>query len=109
MKKIEAIIRPERYEHVEKALEDAGFPAMTVSEVKGRGSQRGIILQYRGKTMKVNLLPKIKIEIIVEDKDLSRAVEIIQTAARTGMVGDGRIFVIPVEETYWVRKKEGSD
>ena len=109
MKKIEAIIRPERYEHVEKALEDAGFPAMTVSEVKGRGSQRGIILQYRGKTMKVNLLPKIKIEMVVQNNDLHHVVEIIQTAARTGLVGDGRIFVIPVEEAYWVRQDDISE
>ncbi|MCQ1539336.1 P-II family nitrogen regulator [Methanocalculus taiwanensis] len=109
MKKIEAIIRPERYEHVEKALEEHGFSAMTVSDVKGRGSQRGIILQYRGKTMKVNLLPKIKIEMVVRDEDLHRAVEVIQTAARTGMVGDGRIFVIPVEEAYWVRKDDKSE
>ena len=109
MKKIEAIIRPERYEHVEKALEDAGFPAMTVSDVKGRGSQRGIILQYRGKTMKVNLLPKIKIEMVVQNNDLHHVVEIIQTAARTGLVGDGRIFVIPVEEAYWVRQDDISE
>ncbi|MCP1662348.1 MAG: P-II family nitrogen regulator [Methanocalculus sp. MSAO_Arc1] len=104
MKKIEAVIRPERYEIVEKNLEDQGFTAMTVSEVKGRGSQKGITLQYRGGTMQVNLLPKIKIEMVVEDEDLERAVAIIQESARTGKVGDGRIFVLPVEKTYWVRK-----
>lgn len=106
VKKIEAIIRPERYEIVEKALEENGFSAMTVSEVKGRGAQKGITLQYRGGIMKVNLLPKIKIEMIIKDEDVSRAVEIIQTNARTGKVGDGRIFVLPVEGAYWVRKDD---
>jgi nitrogen regulatory protein P-II 1 len=103
MKKIEAIIRPERFEIVEKALDEAGFTAITVSEVKGRGAQKGITLQYRGGTMNVNLLPKIKVEMVVRGEDVAHVVEIIKHNARTGKAGDGRIFILPVEATYWVR------
>jgi len=103
LKKIEAIIRPERFEIVEKALEEHGFSALTVFEVQGRGTQKGITLQYRGRTMNVNLLPKMKIEMFVPDRDLMRAVDIIRQSAYTGKPGDGRIFVLPVDEEYWVR------
>ncbi|MBR1367989.1 hypothetical protein RJ53_00165 [Methanocalculus chunghsingensis] len=108
MKKIEAIIRPERYEVVEKALEENGFTAMTISEVQGRGAQKGITLQYRGGVMKVNLIPKIKIEIFSRDEDVEKIVGIIKNSAMTGKVGDGRIFVLPVEGEYWVRNHEGN-
>jgi len=106
MKKIEAIIRPERLEQVKKALEEKGFVAMTVSEVKGRGEQKGITLQFRGRTMEVDLLPKVKIEIVVSDDAVDAVIETIASAARTGKYGDGKIFVIPVEKAVRVRTGE---
>ncbi len=106
MKKIEAIIRPERLDPVKKALSEKGFVAMTVMEVLGRGEQKGIKLQYRGGTMEVDLLPKLKLEIFVSDADVDKAMETICTAARTGKFGDGRIFVSPVERSGRVRTGE---
>ncbi len=106
LKKIEAIIRPERFEKVKEALEKQGYYAMTVIEVRGRGEQRGITLQYRGSEVKVDLLPKVKIEIVAEDKDVDKIVEIITSAARTGKPGDGRIFILPVEKAVKVRTGE---
>ncbi len=106
LKKIEAIIRPERLEQVKKALEEHGFIAMTVSEVLGRGEQKGIKLQYRGGTMEVDLLPKLKLEIFLADKDVDTAMEVICSSARTGKFGDGRIFVSPVEKSGRVRTGE---
>ncbi len=106
MKKIEAIIRPERLEPVKKALEDKGFVAMTVMEVLGRGEQKGIKLQYRGGTMVVDLLPKLKIEMFVHDEDVKEAMKTICDSGRTGKFGDGRIFVSPVEISGKVRTGE---
>ncbi len=106
LKKIEAIIRPERLEQVKKALEENGFVAMTITEVLGRGEQKGIKLQYRGGTMEVDLLPKLKLEIILSDKDVDAAMEIICNSARTGKFGDGRIFVSPIEKSGRVRTGE---
>ena len=106
MKKIEAIIRPERLEHVKKALEDKGFVAMTVSEVRGRGEQKGITLQFRGRTMEVDLLPKVRIEVVVSDDAVDAVIDTIVKAARTGKYGDGKIFVIPVEKAVRVRTGE---
>ncbi|AEA47998.1 P-II family nitrogen regulator [Archaeoglobus veneficus] len=106
MKKVEAIIRPERLEHVKRALEEKGFVAMTVSEVKGRGEQKGITLQFRGRTMEVDLLPKVKVEIVVEDKAVDAVISTIVDAARTGKYGDGKIFVVPVEKAVRVRTGE---
>ena len=106
LKKIEAIIRPERLEQVKKALEENGFVAMTITEVLGRGEQKGIKLQYRGGTMEVDLLPKLKLEIFLSDKDVDSAMEIICNSARTGKFGDGRIFVSPVEKSGRVRTGE---
>lgn len=106
MKKIEAMIRPEKLEKVKSSLEKNGFIAMTVTEVKGRGEQKGIKLQFRGRTMEVDLLPKIKIEVIVKNEEVDKAVEVITTAARTGKCGDGKIFVIPVEKAIRVRTGE---
>lgn len=106
LKKIEAIIRPERLEQVKKALEENGFIAMTVSEVLGRGEQKGIKLQYRGGTMEVDLLPKLKLELFLADRDVETAMEIICNSARTGKFGDGRIFVSPVEKSGRVRTGE---
>ncbi len=107
MKKVEAIIRPERFEQVKKALEEAGYTAMTVYEVRGRGEQRGIELQYRGATIRVDLIPKVKIEIVLDnDEDVERVVRIIAENARTGRPGDGRIFIIPVERSIRIRTLE---
>jgi nitrogen regulatory protein P-II 1 len=106
MKKIEAIIRPERLEKVKSSLEKSGFVAMTVTEVKGRGEQKGIKLQFRGRTMEVDLLPKIKIEVVVKNDEVDKAVGIIADASRTGKCGDGKIFVIPVEMVVRVRTGE---
>ena len=106
MKKIEAIIRPERLEQVKRALEEKGVVAMTVIEVLGRGEQKGIKLQYRGGTMDVDLLPKLKMEIYVEDCEVDTVMKTICDAARTGKFGDGRIFVSAVEKSGKVRTGE---
>ena len=106
MKKIEAIIRPERLEQVKKALEEKGFVAMTIIDVLGRGEQKGIKLQYRGGTMEVDLLPKLKLEIFVHDADAKSVIKTICDAGRTGKFGDGRIFVSPVEISGKVRTGE---
>lgn len=101
-----AIIRPERLEFVKKDLEKGGIFGMTVLEVQGRGDQRGIQLQYRGGTMNVDLIPKIKVEIVVPDEKVVETVEIITNAARTGKVGDGRVFVLPVAVSFRIRTGE---
>ena len=106
MKKIEAVIRPERLEPVKKALEEKGFVAMTLTEVLGRGEQKGIKLQYRGGTMEVDLLPKLKLEMFVKDSDVNAVMKTICDSARTGKFGDGRIFVSPVERSGKVRTGE---
>ena len=103
MKKIEAIIRPERLGTVRKALEEMSYPGITVTEVKGHGKQEGITQQWRGKEYKVDLLPKAKIEIIVLDEDVAGTVETIVRTARTGELGDGKIFILPVEGVVRVR------
>ncbi len=106
MKKVEAIIRPEKLEDVKKALEEKGIVAMTITEVRGRGEQKGIKLQFRGRTMDVDLLPKVKIEIVVEDSRVDTVIKTIADSARTGRFGDGKIFVIPVEKSVRVRTGE---
>jgi nitrogen regulatory protein P-II 1 len=106
MKMVKAIIKPERFEFVKKALEDKGFIGMTISEVKGRGEQKGITLEYRGGLMTVDFLPKIQLDIVVRDSDLDNLVTIITEAARTGKIGDGKIFVIPIEKSIRIRTGE---
>jgi len=103
MKMVTAIIKPERFEFVKKALEDKGFVGMTITEVKGRGEQKGISLEYRGGKMTVDLLPKVKIEIVIRDKDVDDLVATLTGAARTGKIGDGKIFVVPVEKSIRIR------
>jgi nitrogen regulatory protein P-II 1 len=103
MKKIEAIIRQERLEGVKKALDNAGFYPMTISDVRGRGEQRGITLQFRGRSVHVDVLPKTKIEIVADDRKVDEIINTIIASARTGKPGDGKIFVIPVEECINVR------
>ena len=106
MKLIKAIIRPERFDFVKKALEDRGIYAITVTEVMGRGEQKGISLKYRGGTMAIELLPKVVIEIVVHDSEEIPVITSIETAAKTGKIGDGKIFVIPVERSVRVRTGE---
>ncbi|MFA5308438.1 MAG: P-II family nitrogen regulator [Dehalococcoidales bacterium] len=103
MKKIEAIIREEKLDAVKKALEKNSYFGMTVSEVSGRGKQKGIPLQWRVGEYRVDLLPKLKIELVVLDEDVSVAIDAIVRAARTGETGDGKIFVLPVETVVRVR------
>ena len=103
MKKIEAVIREERLEAVKKALEEKSYFGMTVSEVSGRGRQKGIPLQSRAGEYRVDLLPKLKIELVVFDEDVNTAVDAIVRNARTGKIGDGKVFVLPVESVIRVR------
>ncbi len=106
MKMIQAIIRPEKLDDVKRALEEKGFIALTIVDVKGRGEQKGITLQYRGKKMEVDFLPKVKIEIVVKDEEVEAAISTIRATARTGRIGDGKIFVLPVEMMARVRTDE---
>ncbi len=106
MKLVKAIIKPERFEFIKKALEEKGFISMTITEVRGRGEQKGISLEYRGGLMTVDILPKILIEIVIKEKDVDSVVAIITESARTGKIGDGKIFVIPVEKAIRIRTGE---
>jgi nitrogen regulatory protein P-II 1 len=103
MKKIEAIIREERLDAVKKALEEKSYFGMTVSEVSGRGKQKGLTLQWRVGEYRVDLLPKLKIELVVLDEDVAPVIDAIVMNARTGVAGDGKIFVLPVEMAVRVR------
>ena len=103
MKKIEAIIQQERLEAVKRALEENSYFGMTVGEVSGRGRQIGISLQWRVGEYRVDLLPKLKIELVVLDEDVPTAIDAIVCNARTGEIGDGKIFVMPVESVVRVR------
>jgi len=106
MKKIEAIIRPERLEMVRKALEELSYPGMTISEVKGHGKEAGLTEQWRGQEYRVELLSRVKIEIVVLDEDVAKTLNAIVRSARTGEAGDGKIFVIPIENAVRVRTGE---
>jgi nitrogen regulatory protein P-II 1 len=106
MKKVEAIIRPERLDAVKHALEEIGCIGMTVSEVRGRGRQRGVVHQWRGREYRVDLLPKVKLEIVLGDEMVEKVIQTIVESARTGSIGDGKIFVVPVEEVVRVRTGE---
>ena len=110
MKKIEAIIRPERLTAVKDALDEAGFTGLNTVQVMGRGVQRGIVHQGRGGvSVAVDMLPKTKVELVVKDDDVQRAIDIIIESSRTGEIGDGKIFVIPVEDAVRVRTNERGD
>ena len=106
MKKIEAIIRPERLDLVRHALDEISSPGLMITEIEGQGKQKGITRQWRGKEYKVELLPKIKIEIIVKDKDVGHITKAITEAAYTGSIGDGKIFVYSVENAIRIRTHE---
>ena len=106
MKKIEAIIKPFKLDDVKDALHEIGLQGLTVTEAKGFGRQKGHTELYRGAEYVVDFLPKVKIEVVVDDGMVERAIEAIQQAARTGRIGDGKIFIIPVEEAIRVRTGE---
>jgi nitrogen regulatory protein P-II 1 len=106
MKKIEAIIKPFKLDDVREALSEAGVSGLTVTEVKGFGRQKGHTELYRGAEYVVDFLPKVKIELVVDDKMLDRCIEAITAAARTGKIGDGKIFVTPVEQVIRIRTGE---
>jgi len=106
MKKIEAIIKPFKLEEVKEALSSVGIEGMTVSEVKGFGRQKGHTEIYRGNEYTVDFLPKIKIEIILVDDRVANAVEAITKAAKTGKIGDGKVFVSTIEEAIRIRTEE---
>jgi nitrogen regulatory protein PII len=109
MKKIEAIIKPFKLEEVKEALAEIGIEGMTVTEVKGFGRQKGQTEIYRGSEYVVDFLPKIKIELVVADDKYADAVSTIIKAARTGKIGDGKIFVLPVEEAIRIRTSERAE
>ncbi len=110
MKKIEAIIKPFKLDEVKEALHDVGIKGITVTEAKGFGRQKGHTELYRGAEYVVDFLPKVKIEIVMDDALVDRAIEAIQQAAHTGRIGDGKIFVTPVEEVIRIRTGErGTD
>ncbi|MBI5699402.1 P-II family nitrogen regulator [Candidatus Saganbacteria bacterium] len=106
MKKIEAIIRIEKLDEVRVALEKEGFVGMTVTEIKGRGSQKGVMLEWRAGEYRVEFLPKLKIELVVNGDRTEAAIRIIAEAARTGAIGDGKIFIYPVEDVVRIRTGE---
>ncbi|MHA7872777.1 MAG: P-II family nitrogen regulator [Hyphococcus sp.] len=106
MKKIEAIIKPFKLDDVKEALQDIGLQGMTVTDVRGFGRQKGHTELYRGAEYVVDFLPKVKIELVVEDNMVERTVETIKNAAHSGRIGDGKIFIIPVEESVRIRTGE---
>jgi nitrogen regulatory protein P-II 1 len=106
MKLVKAIIKPERFEFVKKALEEKGIISMTITEVRGRGEQKGIKLEYRGGLMTVDILPKLQIEIVVKETNVDTVVNTLCESARTGKIGDGKIFIIPVDKSIRIRTGE---
>jgi nitrogen regulatory protein P-II 1 len=106
MKKVEAIIKPFKLDDVKEALAEVGVQGLTVSEVKGFGRQKGHSELYRGAEYVVDFLPKVKVEVVVEDETVHKVVEAVERAARTGKIGDGKIFVFPVDEVVRIRTGE---
>ena len=106
MKLIKAIVRPNKVDDVRLALEKLNISGLTVTEVRGHGKQKGHTAIYRGKEYNVSLLPKMEIEVVVPDSMAEDAIKAIVTAARTGEIGDGRVFVMPVQESYRIRTGE---
>ncbi len=109
MKEIVAIIRPEKLEDVKKALEEIGCNGVTVVEVKGRGRQLGITESYRGSDYRIDLLPKTRLEIIINDEDVEKITDAIVKTAQTGDIGDGKIFISTVEEVIRIRTGESGE
>ncbi len=106
MKKVEAIVRPERVGVVRKALEEIGYPGITITEVRGHGAQKGAVQNYRGTEFVVDILQKVKLELVVADDAVDKLVKVICENGRTGAVGDGKIFISTVDEVVRVRTGE---
>jgi nitrogen regulatory protein P-II 1 len=106
MKKIEAIIRPEKLDAVRQALERSGYPGITVTEIEGHGLQKGTVQQWRGEKYKLDFLPKVKVEIVCVNQDVEKIIQTILESAFTGAVGDGKIFVYDVAEVVRIRTRE---
>ncbi len=109
MKMVVAIVRDNRLDAVTKALGEAGFGSMTVTEVRGRGEQRGVRQQYRGAEYVIDLLPRLRVEVAVHDEAVERVVDLVCEAARTGEPGDGKVFVQPLDDAIRVRTRERGD
>lgn len=109
MKKIEAVIRPEKLDAVKAALDSAGYPGMMLTRIEGHGKQKGLMQQFRGRSYKVEMLPKYKIEVVCADGDCSKLAEAIINAARTGEVGDGKIFVSDISDVVRIRTGESGE
>ena len=109
MKKIEAIIKPFKLEDVKEALTEIGVEGMTITEVKGFGRQKGHTEIYRGSEYTVDFLPKVKFDLVLPDDRVEQAVQVIIRAAKTGKIGDGKIFVLPIEEAIRIRTEERGD
>jgi len=109
MKKVEAYIKPFKLDEVKEALMEVGIGGMSVTEVKGFGRQRGHKELYRGSEYKVDFLPKIRVEVVTKDEDIERVVNAIITSARTGQIGDGKIFILNVEDAIRVRTGESGE
>lgn len=106
MKKIEAIIRPFKLDEVKEALTEEGIKGLTITEIRGYGRQKGHTETYRGSEYHIEFVPKIKIEIVVDDKICDKVVQVILQAAKTGQIGDGKIFILPVEDVIRIRTGE---
>ena len=106
MKKVEAIIRPEKLEAVRQALIEVDSPGLMITEIEGHGKQKGLTQQWRGRKYKVELLAKVKIEIVVKDQDVERITKAISEAAKTGKIGDGKIFISDIENAIRIRTGE---
>jgi nitrogen regulatory protein P-II 1 len=109
VKKVEAIIKPFKLDEVKQALSEVGVAGLTATEVKGFGRQKGHTELYRGAEYVVDFLPKVKVEVVVSDQIVGRVVEAIERAAKTGRIGDGKIFVVPIEEVIRIRTGERGD
>ncbi len=109
MKKIEAIIQPFKFDDVKAALTQAGIEGMTITEVKGFGRQKGHKEIYRGSEYTVDVLPKVKVEVVTADDKAELVVKTIMDTAKTGKIGDGKVFVLPVDEAYRIRTEETGD
>ena len=109
MKKIEAFIRHEAFEPIRTELLELGFPSLTISEVKGSGRQKGVVETYRGAVLTNYLRPKVKLECVVSDADVTTVVEVVLKHGRTGAVGDGKVFVLPVDSAWRVRTGESGE
>ena len=109
MKRVEAIIRLEKFDDVKEALKELDYPGMTRTSVEGHGKQKGLKQQFRGTTYEVEFTPKVKLELVVHDEDVDKIIDVIVEKARTGEVGDGKIFISPVETVVRVRTGERGD